>query len=721
MTPLFKTFPILFFLTINPAHLFAQSQTVAPSLQVYDRNGLSMGTLLSPSETYSDPVSLEAISPWMLLATIATEDKRFYLHPGVDLEAALRALWQDVSRRKVVSGASTLTEQLVKALEPAPKSLWGKMKEAWGALLLERKMTKREILESYFNTISYGNQCQGVEAASRRYFGVHAPNLSLAQAAYLSGIPKSPVRYDPYRNPDQAGKRQKDILSTLQAKGWVDAENIRLALEEPLRLKKPDTSKVAPHFLMFLNARYQGKKESLVTTLDLNLQRDLQNLLATQLRRLKGNHVTNGAILVVDVQNSQVLAWVGSADFWNANIQGQVDGVEASRQPGSSLKPFLYGLAFSKGYKPSDLLLDEPTYTAGRFIPKNYDEKYHGWVRMRTALANSYNVPAIRLCEKVGASKFLDFLHQCGFQSLVMPAEHYGLGLALGDGEITMLESASAYAALARGGLWRPLKCLQNEDVDPLDGGESAHRILNPEDAFLVTSILSDNTARSPAFGLYSPLLTPFPFAAKTGTTKDYRDNWAVGYTPNWVVAVWVGNFDGTPMRHISGITGAAPLLHDTAMMLSNRFPPRPFVKPKGVVEMDICSLTGLKPSPYCESQMREVFDTRYLPASICALHSAPVTEKTALSKGERAVLFPREGDIFKIDPSAALGSQAIRLQATQKISPYEFWEVDGKKIDLENGEAWWSLIPGKHQVALVEENAKGKKIVQRIRFLVVP
>lgn len=557
-TPFLKFLPFLF-LWVFPVSIFAQSQVVAPSLRVYDRHGISLGTLLSPSETYSDPVSLESISPWMLLATIATEDKRFYLHPGVDLEAALRALWQNVSRHKVVSGASTLTEQLVKAIEPAPKSLWGKMREAWEALRLERKMTKREILESYFNTISYGNQCQGVEAASRRYFGVHASNLSLAQAAYLSGIPKSPVRYDPYRNPDQAGRRQKDILSALQTKGWVDAENIRRALEEPIRLKALDTSRVAPHFLMFLNARYQGKKESLVTTLDLSLQRDLQGLLATQLRRLKANHVTNGAILVVNVHTSQVLAWVGSADFWNVGIQGQVDGVEASRQPGSSLKPFLYGLAFSKGFKPSDLLLDEPTYTEGGFIPKNYDEKYHGWVRMRTALANSYNVPAIRLCEKVGAGRFLDFLHRCGFQSLDMPADHYGLGLALGDGEITMLESAAAYAALAREGLWCPLKCLRDEDEDPLDQGATPHRILDPADAFLVTSILSDNTARSPAFGLYSPLLTPFPFAAKTGTTKDYRDNWAVGYTPDWVVAVWVGNFDGTPMRHISGITGAAP------------------------------------------------------------------------------------------------------------------------------------------------------------------
>jgi len=358
-TPFLKFLPFLF-LWVFPVSIFAQSQVVAPSLRVYDRHGISLGTLLSPSETYSDPVSLESISPWMLLATIATEDKRFYLHPGVDLEAALRALWQNVSRHKVVSGASTLTEQLVKAIEPAPKSLWGKMREAWEALRLERKMTKREILESYFNTISYGNQCQGVEAASRRYFGVHASNLSLAQAAYLSGIPKSPVRYDPYRNPDQAGRRQKDILSALQTKGWVDAENIRRALEEPIRLKALDTSRVAPHFLMFLNARYQGKKESLVTTLDLSLQRDLQGLLATQLRRLKANHVTNGAILVVNVHTSQVLAWVGSADFWNVGIQGQVDGVEASRQPGSSLKPFLYGLAFSKGFKPRTFYSTSP-------------------------------------------------------------------------------------------------------------------------------------------------------------------------------------------------------------------------------------------------------------------------------------------------------------------------------------------------------------------------
>jgi len=702
----------------RPADLIPGLAPPSPSLSVFDRYGLPMGSLLSSSESYSMPVSLESLSPWLILATIATEDKRYYFHSGVDFQAVLRALWQNVSRGRVVSGASTLTEQLARALEPYPKTFWGKAREALLARSLEKQNSKRDILETYFNTISYGNQCQGVEAASRRYLGLHCSNLSLAQAAYLAAIPKSPVRYNPFRFPGQVLERQKKILDSMKEKGWVDDENWRLAQAEAVQIQKPSPENAAPHFMSFLKDHADWDRERVETTFDLSLQTELQELLSSQLKRLKNNHVTNGAMLVVDTATGGVLAWVGSADFGDASIQGQVDGVRALRQPGSSLKPFLYGLAFSRGMKTSDLLLDEPTYTEGGFIPRNYDDQYHGFVRMRTALACSYNVPAIRLAEKVSVVRFLEFLHECGFSSLSSPPDHYGLGLALGDGEITLLESATAYAALARGGIWKPLRVLKGREPDLLSAGEEPRWILDSEEAYLVTSILSDNTARSGAFGLYSPLLLPFPFAAKTGTTKDYRDNWAVGYTPEWVVAVWVGNFDGTPMRHVSGITGAAPLLHDAAMLLSKKYPPSPFTVPSGIVEKEVCSISGDLPSADCPNRITEVFDSRFIPTTVCKLHQRKTNEA---SSQKDSILFPRQGDVFKINPAVSLRAQSILLQARSGMAGNLYWKVDGKSLMPQGGKTWWNLRPGKHQVGLWLSEGVKKVCQQTVFIQVVP
>ncbi len=686
--------------TVNASSFDAPIAPPAASLRIYDRDGALLRTVLSSDQTLSFPVSLESVSPWMIVATLATEDKRFFLHAGVDFDAVLRALWQNTQSGHVVSGASTLTEQLVKAMKPVSRNLWGKLEEMVRAFRLESEDDKREILQAYFNHVPYGNLCVGVEAASRVYFGVPASDLSLAQAAVLAAIPKSPTHYDPFRWPGAVLKRQRSILDLLQKKGWIDSAEADLAREEKITFKKPGKEFLAPHFTAYLLQNSQPGETGLNSTLDASLQSELQGILRSNLTQLTTHHVTNGALLVLDNQTGDVLAWVGSADFFASANQGQVDGVTALRQPGSSLKPFLYALAFSRGYKTTDLIQDEPLYTQGGFIPKNYDETYHGPVPLRIALACSYNIPAIRLAEKLSVDKVLTILRDFGFKSLSASADKYGVGLVLGNGEITMMESANAYATLARGGLWIPVQTLQGS------GEVESHRVLDRESCYLVTSVLSDNSARAAAFGIYSPLYTPFPFAAKTGTTKDYRDNWAVGYTPQWTIAVWVGNFDGQPMRHISGITGAGPILHDAAIAVEKKYPSTDFEVPVGIQKVEVCPSSGKLPGPYCPDRVLGVYKKGFLPSGLCDVHKAPSEVIAPNRPSKLKIKFPKNGDVFKIDPDSPIGGQGLNFATNGAAgSDAVVWQVDGKAVEGTGENAWWNLVPGWHRLVMSKTN----------------
>ncbi|MEI7530035.1 MAG: penicillin-binding protein 1C [Elusimicrobiota bacterium] len=666
----------------------------AASVRLSDVSGRPLRAYLSGGAARSEPVGLEEMSPWLLLATVAAEDRRFFTHPGVDLKAVGRALWQNTKNGRTVSGASTITQQLARALAPRPKSFFGKTAEMFSALRLEGGHSKGEILEGYLNSVSYGNFTAGVQAAARAYYGIPARDLTLAQAAGLAGIPKSPVLYDPVRRPKEYAARQRAILRKLLELGYVDGETYRLALKEPpgVRLEKQPFE--APHFCAFVLANSGGRAGEVRTTLDLSAQAAAAGALSNQLAVLARTHnVRNGAVLVLDNATGGILAWVGSNNFFDARGFGQVDGVISPRQPGSALKPFLYGLAFSKGAKASDLIEDEPLYAAGGYTPLNYDRKYHGKVRLREALACSYNIPAVRLAEKTGTGAFLALLRSAGFGSLDKPAEYYGAGLALGNGEVKLLELTNAYAALARGGIWLPAVF---EAGRPVSG---ARRILGRSEAYLVTDILGDNSARAAAFGLDSPFNLPFAFAAKTGTTKDYRDNWAVGYTPQWTIGVWVGNFDGSPMRKISGITGAAPVLREAALRMKELYGSTAFRAPPQLLTARICPDSGLLPGPACASAIDELFLPGHLPSGVCALHGAAAAGTAARAAGAAAVKYPVEGDIFRIDPHTPRAAQAIFLKASLD-DPEAVWSVDARELPERGPRAAWALEPGRHSAS---------------------
>ncbi|MDD5209422.1 MAG: penicillin-binding protein 1C [Elusimicrobiales bacterium] len=691
----------------------SQAGEPKPSIEITDRYGAPLRAYAAgASKALCVPVKLDQVSPWLVLATVAAEDKRFFLHPGVDFRSVARAVLQNSKEGRTVSGASTITQQLARALEPHSRTFPGKLYEMFSALRLEVKHSKEEILEGYFNGVSYGPLLTGAEAASEDYFGLPAKDLSLAQAALLAGLPKSPVNYDPRRNPKAAFARQRLVLRRLLDLGLADEESYRLALAEKVSVREKEKHFEAPQFCDHVLKRSGAGK--IKTTLDLRAQQAAAGALRNRLAALgSSHHITNGAALVIDNATGGILAWAGSNDFFDSVNAGQVDGVTALRQPGSALKPFLYALAFSKGARPSDLIEDAPLYSAGGHAPLNYDKTYHGPVRLREALACSYNIPAVRTVVKTGLAAFLAKLKDFGFESLDKPAEHYGEGLALGNGEVTMLELVNAYAALARGGVWLPARFEMESPAAP------ARRAIGRSEAYLITNILSDNSARAPAFGVNSVFNLPFDFAAKTGTTKDYRDNWAVGYTPEWTAGVWVGNFDGTPMRKVSGITGAGPALKELALELEKLYGSTPFRRPPGIKTVKVCPASGLPPSSFCPASMDEVFSAGNLPSGQCAEHMPPAARAPVPAAVKLSVKFPAEGDIFRIDPQTPLAAQAVFLKAAGAEGEIT-WTMDGAELAEKGESVSWPLVPGSHKVFFTAARNGRSSSSKPARFTVI-
>lgn len=685
-----KCLAVLLSLVLLPCLVGGEEAFLLPSKQIYDRYGAPIRGFLSARNTYYLPVSLNEVSPWLIAAAVAAEDKRFFTHSGVDVAAILRAAWQNTTAGEVVSGASTITQQLARAVEPRPKTFWGKTREAFSALKIERQMTKEEILEEYFNLLELGNLTQGVEAASRFYFNTQAADLSLSQSAFLAGLAKSPTYYNPLKHFSRALKRRDWVLKKMLDNGFIDKEMYALAVSEQLELRSAARPFDAPHFTRLLEPLLPPDSQEVSSTLDKDLQLYAEGVVKNYISHLAEQNVTNGAVVVLENATGAVLAYVGSADFYNAQNSGQVDGARALRQPGSALKPFVYGLAFERGsLTPASLILDEDTFFEGGFRPRNYDENYHGWVSARRALACSYNIPAVKAAELSGTFNLLALLRRAGFTSLTKPADFYGLGLALGNGEVRLLDLTNAYAALARGGVYKPV-LFATTPIIRAPGRET--RLLTPQASYLVTDILADNNARAPAFGLNSPLSLPFPFAAKTGTSKDYKDNFAIGYTARWTVGVWVGNFDATSMQKVSGITGAGPILHDLAIYLQDKYPSGPFSVPEGIVRAQTCLDSGLLAGENCPHTQESAFDRAHLPGICSGRHKAFSTRLKIVS--------PTDKDVFKIDPSVPLASQSVKW-AAECAEDNCTWKLDGHIQAGSSCQNWWPLQEGKHTLSV--------------------
>lgn len=691
--------------------VFTQARPAFPadnSVTVTDRNFLPLRNILSGKDGIMIPVNLQDVNPWLILSVLAAEDKRFFEHGGVDLKASARALWQNINAGRVVSGASTITQQLVNAISPKERNLKGKIKEAYSAAMLEREMSKEEILQAYLNTVNFGGNVYGVGAAALVYFDTNAESLSLSQSAFLAGLIKSPTRYNPLKNLPEAVKRRDEVLKRMLENGFINEELYKLALEENIQISKQNKKFTAPHYGLFVADKAGGSPAFIQSTIDGKIQAYIEGILPGYIKALSANNVTNAAAVVLDNKTGEVLAMAGSADYFDEKNSGQVNGALSLRQPGSALKPFVYGTAFEEGFLPSDKVEDKDKFFQGSFRPKNYDEDYHGTPTMREALACSYNIPAVQVAGEVGAFKVLEVLKRAGFSDLDKSADFYGLGIALGNGEVNLLELANAYRALANNGVWRPMTYALNPQIKQ-EG--RAVRVFSGETAFMLTDILSDNNARAAAFGLNSPLNLPFDFAAKTGTSKDYKDNWAAGYGRRFTIAVWVGNFDASPMRRISGITGAAPILRDIALFLEENYPSAKvkddtsFDMPASLARVDICPISGMLVSKECPNSIREVFPINKLPKEHCALlKTEHQSQKISALGAQEGILFPMQGDVFMQSPSLDLAAQQIKFRSSQD----GIWYLNGQKLPCARGkECFWPIKSGKYKLRLDTDEKK--------------
>jgi len=595
-----------------------------PSTVVVDRHGRVLYEALSRDGSRIRPLDAASVPPVLAAATLAAEDRRFYAHPGVDPVALVRAARHNLGEGRVVEGGSTITQQVAKLLirrreGVRHRGVSMKLREMVLALRLEHRFGKRDILAMYLNLAAYGNQTAGAGRASHLYFGVDPSMLTPAQAAFLAALPQRPGAFNPLRNPSSARVRQQTVLRRMAAAGALSPERLREARAEQVALRPATGAFGAPHFVEMVSAFAKAtadERARVVTTLDLDLQREVEGIIEHERESLNAHGAANVAVIVLDNVRGEWLAWEGSGNYGDTERGGAINGPLVLRQPGSALKPFTYALAFEQGRNPASVLSDIPSHfpTAEPgvlYSPRNYDGQYRGPLLARRALAGSQNVPAVALASDVGVSTLLRFLDRAGLSTFDRRPAYYGLGVTLGNAEVRLDQLVAAYALFARGGVWRePVFLLPPEGGSDEMSQELERQVVSPRTAFWITDILSDPEARAFSFGRGNNLEFPFPVAAKTGTSQAYHDNWVIGYTRDVTVGVWVGNFDRTPLHLSSGVTGAGPIFH-AVMLAANRgresMGAHEILAPPVDVEgVTICALSGMRANAWCPSRATE-------------------------------------------------------------------------------------------------------------------
>jgi penicillin-binding protein 1C len=675
-----------------------------PSVVVLDRHGEILYEPLGTTGTRTD--LLTTVPANVEKATLAAEDHRFAKHIGIDPIAVARAFAHNVRAMHVVEGGSTITQQVAKLLlQSRDRSIMEKLSEAKLALRLEHRFSKNEILALYLNLAPYGNRITGIARASRAYFGCTPDHLTPAQAAFLASLPQRPSAFNPLRDPRRARKRQLAVLARM----GLAADELTHAKAERLQFRVDAQPALAMHFVERVLATNHASR--VVTTLDAGLQRDVQGIIATRRADLLRHGAHSVAVAVLDNRTGDWLAWEGSGDYFGTGFGGAIDGVTTPRQPGSTLKPFTYALAFERGETPATVLADVPSHfpTAEEgvvYTPRNYDGKYRGPLRVRAALASSQNVPAVAMLSRLGPPSLLRFLRRAGFSHFDHTADYYGLGLTLGDAEVTLEQLVTAYAAFARGGMSVPPE----------------RPLVSKRTAFWVTDILSDAEAREYAFGTGGSLDFPFPVAVKTGTSQAYRDNWTVGYTRDVTVGVWVGNFDRRELQGSSGITGAAPIFNAVMLAAVKRVrgslpigDTTPIVEPPDdLARIAVCTLSGARPSPSCPTVENEWLPKNE-PARFCSWHHdgsvalpseylawATPAPRVAQRHETFRITNPPNGATYLIDPTLRAEYQTLRLRASAKAE----FRIGAQRVPDE-----WPLRPGAHTITATDGEGRNDSV----------
>ncbi|MFQ5707922.1 MAG: penicillin-binding protein 1C, partial [bacterium] len=755
--PVLACLPFVLFLLANWRFpLPVEKLHPAPSTVVVDRGGKILRVFLAPDEMWRMPVAVEEISPALKQAVLAYEDRYFYWHVGVNPFAIVRAAIANLRAGRVVQGGSTLTMQVARMMEPKPRTIANKLVEAFRALQLEWRFSKEEILTLYFNMAPYGGNIVGVGAASYLYFDKHPQQLGLGEAALLAAIPNAPNLYRPDLNPAEAKKARARILRLLVAKNKITTSQGEEALTVPLPQKRYALPFRIPHLSSAL-VRTHPKTGRLQTTIDEKVQRLTESILQTRLKPLKARGISNGAVVVIENQTQGVLALVGSSDFFDLRNAGQVNGATAPRSPGSTLKPFIYALGLEHGLiSPQGLLNDVPVEYSG-YRPVNYDKLYHGAVTAEQALIRSLNVPAVNLYARLGENGIYSFLKAAGISTLPMPREYYGLSLILGGCEVTLLELTNLYAGLANGGRFRPFRVLASQPA------ESGRRLLRPGTCYIVTDILSK--LRRPELPAVWESSVDIPKVAwKTGTSYGHRDAWSIGYTPDYTVGVWVGNFDGKGVPALVGADIAAPILFALLEALENAPDSRWFVQPSEVEHRQVCAVSGMPVSKFCVATKDELFLPGISPNQPCSIHQLVLIDQetgqrlcshcrigrkyrekiverwpaeiatwlasngypieripTHYSKCSKVVAgngpvinSPLPDSQFKIRPFVDLGYQKILLQASVSNQTRSiYWFLDGRLIHSGDPKQKVYLTPrrGAHKLLCVDDEGRSSAV----------
>ncbi|MBN8217767.1 MAG: penicillin-binding protein 1C [Spirochaetes bacterium] len=730
-------FALVFLWVVRPVGFRAVLEASPGPVRLLDFQGRLVGERFGSGAMRRKTIEPADLEEPLVRAILAAEDHRFFRHPGIDPLAVARALAADLRRFALVQGGSTLTQQTARLWHPRGRHLWGKALEALDALRLELWLSKREILAAYLTLAPFGNRVQGAREAARIYLGKDLSVCSRGELAWLVAIPSAPTRLNPWRHPERTLARRDRILRRQGALGQIDGATLERGLAERPLLRPVEAAVLAPHFQVFLEGRFpeRMKAAEVRTTLDADLQRACEKILAEQVSRLADRHVSGGAVVVLENESGAVRAWVGSPD-WGEASAGQVDGVDEPRQPGSSLKPFTYLLALEGPWNAATVLPDVPLSfpaATGPWEPLNYGGRWRGPVRLREALANSLNLPAVYTLQHVGIGRLKALLVELGVTDLTEAEAHYGLGLTLGNAELRLWQLAGAYRALARGGLASPPVFFAG------DRAATERRVFSREAAFLIRHILADDRSRSGAFGRGGVLNPGFPVAVKTGTSQNFRDNLTAGFDDRFTVAVWVGNADGSPMRGVSGVTGAAPVFAAVFQELRRRHGSSLDTGDPMFRTHDICPISGLLPGPHCRGRLSERFIPGREPDHACDWHTAsglklpgiyeawgkdreraPGAEAAAFSRARPFFIAnPREGGVYRFDHRVGeAGSGLSCLARSDAPGLYIRWILDGTEIGRSAPDEALTLRPSKGPHRLRARDALGRE-TEEIRFSV--
>ncbi len=778
---------------------------MTPSVRITDRNGRLLYEILAETSGRNTVLSIENIPQCLKDATIAVEDKNFYTNPGVDITGIIRSVWINLRGGETVAGGSTITQQVARNLlmnqeERTERTLRRKLREAVLAWQMTRKLSKDEILALYLNQMNYGGMAYGVEAAAQTYFGKPASELLLPECALIAGMPQAPGAYNPFTNPELAKQRQRVVLGLMQKHGYLTEEERLNAEATPLSYNPEPYPIEAPHFVWLIkdqvdrltSAGILSPRQSLVvrTTLDLDAQHMAEDVLKRRIEGFKNeagpisHNVNNAALVVIDPHSGEILALVGSADYFDKSIDGALDMATSPRQTGSAFKPFIYALALDPTrptpWTAATSILDVSTtfitHDGTPYTPVNYDSHEHGPVSVREALGSSLNIPAVKTLQAVGIENTIDLARRLGITSLSDP-QQYDLSLALGGGQVSLLELSTAYAALANKGYATGNYSVL--DIHDADGNllytqekTSPFQVFDPRVAWLISDILSDDSARSVGFGLNSTLKVDRSAAVKTGTTTNFHDNWTIGYTPDLVVGVWVGNSGHEAMHNVTGLTGAAPIWHEVLRGLLQGRPDHPFERPDGLTQVEVCDLSGLLPTSACPHTRTEWFiagteptrtDNFYQQVWIDALTNSLANDSTPVERrksvtvldlpveaqnwareqglplltdlvqagnnisqqpDQLVLLSPPPNTTYRIDPDFDLSSQQLQIEveAGGEISQVTIW-VDGNLLMTLSSppyQAWWTLSAGEHQFWAQAVNASGETIKSDVATITV-